>query len=302
MPLSNAIKETFSLELDLLETIKLSIGLFLLIAILTQGKMDPTPASLVWPTGGIENWFHLPGALMGGFLKDMFGLSALFIPLFLLVAKPSVKVSGFKKTTRVLFNTVLVSLLLSILVSAQSHILLTYSGATGIVFNQYLFLETHPFLLFSFILILSIAYNIDILDEYQWDLALPLVSSYIGMAVLAVISVGGQFFIKILKVGVANSRQLIKGGMGGTKKNDALKKINWRGISWKSLMGKLSRSQKEGKVVGRHSRRTMKPTIELLTPEEKSKKKLFQNALKEFEKINYPGNDTLISQLDKRDQ
>ena len=50
----------------------------------------------------------------------------------------------------------------------------------------------------------------------------------------------------------------------------------------------------------RFQRKKKKP-IEMLTQEEKKSKRLFENALKEFEKINYPGNDTLIDHLDKRD-
>jgi len=45
---------------------------------------DPTVVNLVYPTGGLKNLVGLPGALVGGSLVELFGASALWIPLLLL--------------------------------------------------------------------------------------------------------------------------------------------------------------------------------------------------------------------------
>ena len=45
---------------------------------------DPTVVNLVYPTGGVKNLVGLPGALVGGSLAELFGASALWIPLLLL--------------------------------------------------------------------------------------------------------------------------------------------------------------------------------------------------------------------------
>ena len=45
---------------------------------------DPTVVNLVYPSGGVKNLVGLPGALIGGSLVELFGASALWIPLLLL--------------------------------------------------------------------------------------------------------------------------------------------------------------------------------------------------------------------------
>ena len=63
------------------ENLKIAFFCLLLIIIVTQGRYDPAPFNLLQPPDGIENWFGLPGALLGGSLLFVLGQSALLFPL-----------------------------------------------------------------------------------------------------------------------------------------------------------------------------------------------------------------------------
>ena len=69
------------------ELIRILLGLFLALSLVSQGRWDPDPLSLVWPSGGIANWFGLPGALFAGFWLRFFGYSSLTLVFFLLFAQ-----------------------------------------------------------------------------------------------------------------------------------------------------------------------------------------------------------------------
>ena len=64
--------------------VRLLIGLGLLIAITSQGRLDPTPFNLLTPNGGIQNWLGITGALIGGTLIECMGQMSVLFPFSLL--------------------------------------------------------------------------------------------------------------------------------------------------------------------------------------------------------------------------
>ena len=69
------------------ELVRILLGLFLALTLASQGKWDPDPMSLAWPTEGISNWFGLPGALFAGFWIRFFGYTSFSLVIFLLFAQ-----------------------------------------------------------------------------------------------------------------------------------------------------------------------------------------------------------------------
>ena len=64
-----------------------SLGLFLLLSIITSDFRDPTFFNQLYPSIGVKNWTGLIGALIGGSLLEIFGPSTLLIPwLFVRIA------------------------------------------------------------------------------------------------------------------------------------------------------------------------------------------------------------------------
>lgn len=299
---SNLLKKNFSLELDIPVILKLIVGVFLFIAIGTQGKLDPTPISLVWPSEGVQNWFYLPGALIGGFLRDIFGGAALFIALFFLVFKPVVKMRWIKKTVRIFFNTVLFSFLLSAIVPKTSSIILEYSGGVGYTFNRYMFSETSPFLLILFVLFLIVTYNSDFFSEYKFDMTIPVLLTTVSLGIVIGFLGGYRVLKQYLKMGLNQLSQISKLSKVFLKIQGSGLSFDWKSKIKRGIISIFSFKDESSKKSNQKSfQRKKKIPFEILTQEEKKSKKLFENALKEFEKINYPGNETLIDHLDKRD-
>ncbi|MBU2648562.1 DNA translocase FtsK 4TM domain-containing protein [bacterium] len=65
--------------------LKILVGLILAVAMISHNGLDPSPLNLLWPSEGIHNWLGLPGALVSGFLFDLFGWSGFLLPILLLV-------------------------------------------------------------------------------------------------------------------------------------------------------------------------------------------------------------------------
>ena len=55
-------------------------GFILMLSILTADFQDPTVFNQLYPSAGIQNWTGLIGALIGGFLLEIFGPSILLLP------------------------------------------------------------------------------------------------------------------------------------------------------------------------------------------------------------------------------
>ncbi len=89
-------------------TLKVLLGLFLLIGMVSQGRLDPSPLNLLRPAEGIENWFGLPGALAAGFLRDLFGICGFLAPLSIIFLKHNEKLKSWQA---VLLDTALIVLL-----------------------------------------------------------------------------------------------------------------------------------------------------------------------------------------------
>lgn len=65
--------------------LKLLLGIFILVSLLSYSALDPNPFNLFRPADGISNWLGLPGALLAGFLFDFFGLASYIIPVQLIL-------------------------------------------------------------------------------------------------------------------------------------------------------------------------------------------------------------------------
>ncbi|MBF0351710.1 MAG: DNA translocase FtsK 4TM domain-containing protein [SAR324 cluster bacterium] len=64
-------------------TIAQVIGILLVLSMVTVDFYDPTVFNQVYPSGGIQNWLGIGGALIGGSLVELLGISALLIPWFI---------------------------------------------------------------------------------------------------------------------------------------------------------------------------------------------------------------------------
>lgn len=300
----HSIFHNHPLSMDLTPTavIKIVAGIFLLISIVTQGKLDPTPISPLWPPDGIQNWFYLPGALVGGFFRDFFGLSAVVLPIFLLGGKPAKELKWIRKMIRCCFNLVLFCLFFSILVPLNAASIIEYSGGTGYIFHTYIFPETNRFMLFFLLLFLIFGYNCDLLSEYKMDMTLPALLSMIVMGMCSFLFGGWRILQQLTSILLNWGRQyfsILTQFLGNkrsayfTESKRILKKTLKSLFSFHDTRALNSKSKNMLK-------RKKESPIDLLSQEEKRSKKLFENALKEFEKFNYPGNDTLIDHLDRK--
>ncbi|MBU2512092.1 DNA translocase FtsK 4TM domain-containing protein [bacterium] len=62
---------------------KAVIGILILLALISFNPADPGPFNLLFPIGGIQNILGLSGALLAGFLIEMFGFLGFSIPLII---------------------------------------------------------------------------------------------------------------------------------------------------------------------------------------------------------------------------
>ncbi|MCP4754237.1 MAG: hypothetical protein GY866_25400 [Proteobacteria bacterium] len=114
---------------------KIAFGLVVIVAVLSNGALDPTPISLVWPVDGIRNWFGLPGALFAGFLIDAFGWCALVIPFFMIFLRRNRPLSVWKVFLQDALTIILLVILISLFFPKGDQNLVEYTGFLGYVSN-----------------------------------------------------------------------------------------------------------------------------------------------------------------------
>lgn len=173
--------------------LKVTLGVFLLLALATRHPLDPSPLNLLVPANGIHNLMMLPGALIAGFLTDSIGLTAYIIPLSLLLfAKKGKKI----KPLRFIPVTIAImafATLLSLLIKDSPETLMEVTGIWGV--NARSALIIFPGLIPS-LLILS-AYLIMFSREIRIDSTPILLISFLAMLTMGI--------VKRVKTGIATA-------------------------------------------------------------------------------------------------
>lgn len=117
--------------MNIQHAIRIFLFFNLLLVISTQGKLDPTPMNLIYPYEGIKNWLGLPGALLGGFLLEQFGLCAYLFPFYILFIEFSTKLKMKWKLLFPLFHIFILNLFIALLFSGNSEVFFSNVGFIG---------------------------------------------------------------------------------------------------------------------------------------------------------------------------
>ncbi len=123
---------------EMLSYLKVIAGLILLLSLITQNRLDPSPLNLLWPAEGISNWLGLPGAILAGFLTDVFGWCGFLVPMSLLALVHKNGRNRWQITILDSAAILLVTIGLAQLASQADAQLGRMTGLIGVVSNIYL--------------------------------------------------------------------------------------------------------------------------------------------------------------------
>jgi len=121
-----------------LSYLKVIVGLILLLSLVTQNRLDPSPLNLLWPAEGISNWLGLPGAILAGFLVDLLGWCGYLVPLSLLAFVHKNGLNRWQITILDSASILLVTIGLAQLTSQADAQLGRMTGLIGVISNIYL--------------------------------------------------------------------------------------------------------------------------------------------------------------------
>jgi len=161
-------------------SLKIILGLILLVAMISQGRLDPSPLNLLSPAEGISNWLGLPGALVAGFFLDIFGWCGFLFPLSILLLKHRPQLSPRQA---VLLDTMFI-LLLTIgfaqLSSSPDEQSSRFTGLLGSISNIHL----HEFPGKLITLLIVIGFGVRYARHYQFNRQLFVSGGHFGALLL----------------------------------------------------------------------------------------------------------------------
>ena len=138
-------------ESKVIPYVKIILGLILFVAMMSYNQLDPSPLNLLWPDEGIHNWLGLPGALVSGFLIEIFGWCGFLLPLFLTVLSHKKSISRRQAVLLDIAVIMLLTIGLAQLMMSPDARLASLTGILGIVSN--IQLEQFPGKLITILLV-----------------------------------------------------------------------------------------------------------------------------------------------------
>ncbi|MDH5559249.1 MAG: DNA translocase FtsK 4TM domain-containing protein [Deltaproteobacteria bacterium] len=148
-----------------IEYLRFICAIFILIALISQGNFDPTPANLYWPSDGVENWLNLPGALFAGVFFDYFGWISILISFLMLFTQQQTKMNFGFLTVKHLFVVIFTSMMIAFLFPTDNSFIIPLTGFIGYMANL---LSTSTTLRIMGIVILSLSL-FSTLKNYRFD-------------------------------------------------------------------------------------------------------------------------------------
>jgi hypothetical protein len=279
---------------------KIIFCLIFVISIMSQGKFDPTPFNLMVPPDGLNNFFGLPGALLGGLLLDFFGKSAILLPVLFVVIKRSEQSDTKFIGLKIILFYLMLNCSMSTIFSSISASIAENFGILGL--TAYQFIET------SFNLTIGIVILVFFTSMYLFvnsrDLEIDRMIFY--LLILSILAIGKsvQYF---WKHAIGFSMKMIEQVTKSISKRSDLvfnrfyffyqnqkkslsQRIKLAPIQQKTKLQKKVKTSNKKQTV---SKRTGAP----LKFQSKTKQLLHQ-AIEVYQKTNYPGNDTTVKTLD----
>jgi hypothetical protein len=282
------------------QRLKIIFCLIFLISVLSQGRFDPTPFNLMVPPEGINNFFGLPGALLGGLLLDFFGISVVLLPLIFL----SIRKSEQSESEYIGIKIILVFLMLNCALSAffyrYTANFVDYFGVFGLTSYQFFDAYLNPTMgIILLVLLTSMYVFINFQDiEFDWMISylLIIVAVAIGRSInyfwINVVNIFVRLFDFISKHLSNSSNRLFEKYdiFFQQQKKNLIQHIKRTPIKLKI---KPIKKAKRPPLKGAFKRKAERP----LKFHSKTKQLLHQ-AIEVYQKTNYPGNDTAIKTLD----
>lgn len=167
-----------------MSNLKIILGLTLLIAMVSQNHLDPSPLNLLRPADGVGNWFGMPGALVAGFFWDFMGICGLVLPLSLIFLKHK---DGLSRRQVVLLDTSVLLVLtmgLAQLSATPDSTLIEMTGIIGSISNLYL----QPFPGRLMTLLIAVGFLVRYARHYQFSSQSLILLQKVGMVLLLLIA------------------------------------------------------------------------------------------------------------------
>jgi len=279
---------------------KIVFCLIFVISILSQGKFDPTPFNLMVPPNGLNNFFGLPGALLGGFLLDFFGKSAILLPLLFIVIKQPKQSDSKFIGLKIVLLFMMINCSMSVLFSLISTATAENFGILGLSAYQFIVTTLNlsigiiilVFFTSMYIYVNSSDLEIDRMVFYLFILLLVVVGQsvkYVGTRTIAV----ATKMIEQMNKSISNRSDLIFNRFYLFYQNQKKSFSQWIQIA-----SSPQKTKPHKKVRSLVKKSTNSQKNETPLKFQSKTKLLLHQAIEVYQKTNYPGNDTTIKTLD----
>ena len=292
-------------------TAKIAFGLCVLVSIASRGDLDPTVFNLVTSDKGVQNWLGLPGALLGGALYDGFGWLSLSLPAYLLFVRNRDSTGIFRILSKNAVNMLLLTSLAGLLTMGGDTQTLRLAGLWGLATNRAMvvaFGRTTALFIVGFLIIV---HNYGFWGSYRFDRYVIIILSKVLL--ISVLTIKGAIQL-LFPRGLARSAvrhtkrliwtQPIKFAISAAP-HVASRTANFFAIRIKKGIPLSAKRKYSGKKTDSQPVRSapeiprqVEPPPEERVYATEYRNRLYQ-ALVEFKKTNFPGNDIEIKTLEK---
>ncbi|NQU63002.1 MAG: DNA translocase FtsK 4TM domain-containing protein [SAR324 cluster bacterium] len=273
-------------ESNTIPYLKIYLGLVLLIALISYDRLDPSPLNLLWPSNDIGNWFGLPGALVSGFLNEIFGLCGFLVPMFLLVF-------SHKKTINRRQAFLLDTAIIMLLTIGLSQIIQTpvaeLTGLLGAISNAKL--ENFPGELITILVISGfiVRYSIHYTPNLQF---IVMMQHFWAILLLVSVKIGGIGKKLLRKIEVLLGKQFVPLATASKQKSKLvkLKLIQYRVDLTKKIVDFLLEIKPFHRLLLEKTGKTLTGPLTDEILNELAIRQLLKKTIEEFEKRNRLGN------------
>ena len=291
---------------------KLLAGLGILISITSRGNLDPTLFNLLTPAEGVQNWLGLPGALLSGVLIDGLGKMSLLLPLYLLFVRNVSEAGVFQILRRNIVTALLITSLVSSLMTDTDTQIVQITGLWGLATNQAIVTVFGQIPSFCLIVGLIVVHNYGFWGSYHLDgYLLVTLGGVLSLLLMLTQSVVSQFSVLNRMARSAAKRFKQSVWVKAARYSTSIVKHTVTRIAscWKRqwmdktrLFASRKASQKR-KDMSNTLEKVKKSSQSTISAEEYVYASEYRNrlhqALKEFKRTNFPGNDIEIEILEK---